>query len=116
MRLAEATASPDAEPSIASIQGIVCEEFGILRRDLLSARRSVGICRPRQIAMWLAVRLTSQSIPAIARSFSRDHTTVLHAVEAVERRIFDCDAWGRSAIALQRRLCDDERQLELGGV
>ena len=104
------------EPSIAEIQAVTCEEFGILHCDLLSDRRSVELVRPRQIAMWLAVCLTTAQLKAIGQSFKRDRTTVRHAVEAIERRIGECDAWGRTAIILRRRLCVDERQMELGGI
>ena len=106
----------DMNLTVAEIQETVCAEFGIELADLLSDRRSVAIVRPRQIAMWLARQLTPKSIPMIGRCFNRDHTTVLHAVETVERRIFESDVWGRTAIALKRRLCADERQMELGSV
>lgn len=37
--------------------------------------------------MWLAGRTTSHSLPEIGRAFGdRDHTTVMHAIRAVERR------------------------------
>ena len=50
-----------------------------------SARRSVAIARPRQIAMYLAKRLTSKSLPEIGRKFGgKDHTTVMHAVKRIE--------------------------------
>jgi chromosomal replication initiator protein len=38
--------------------------------------------------MYLAAKLTLQSLPAIGRRFgNRDHTTVIHAIRAVEHRI-----------------------------
>ncbi|MDH5470711.1 MAG: chromosomal replication initiator protein DnaA, partial [Gammaproteobacteria bacterium] len=52
--------------------------------DLLSARRSRTITRPRQIAMSLAKELTTHSLPEIGAAFGgRDHTTVLHACRKV---------------------------------
>ena len=53
--------------------------------DLISARRTADVVRPRQIAMFLAKNLTPNSLPVIGRKFGgRDHTTVLHAVRKIE--------------------------------
>ena len=44
------------------------------------------MARPRQIAMFLAKKLTSRSLPEIGRRFAnRDHTTVIHAVKTISR-------------------------------
>ncbi len=105
-----------AEPSIADIQAAVCGEFGVTLSKLLCDRTSRDLARPRQVGMWLSVKLTSQSLPAIGRMFCRDHTTVMHSVEVVERCIFDCNAWGTTAIALYRRFTQEADQLSLGGL
>ena len=53
---------------------------------MLSPRRSRPLARPRQIAMYLAKKLTSRSLPEIGRKFAnRDHTTVIHAVKTVDK-------------------------------
>jgi len=66
--------------SIENIQKTVAEYYKIRVADLLSARRSRSITRPRQLAMALAKELTSHSLPEIGDAFGgRDHTTVLHA-------------------------------------
>ena len=50
-----------------------------------SARRLRAVARPRQIAMYLAKKMTACSLPEIGRQFGgRDHTTVMHAVRKVE--------------------------------
>lgn len=59
--------------------------YGIPASAILGTDRSRRFARPRQIAMYLARSLTGRSYPEIAVSFGRDHTTVMHAVEAVER-------------------------------
>jgi chromosomal replication initiator protein len=54
--------------------------------DLLSERRAREVARPRQIAMYLAKKMTPRSLPEIGRRFGkRDHTTVMHAVKKVEQ-------------------------------
>ena len=66
--------------TIENIQKTVAEYYKIRIADLLSARRSRSITRPRQLAMALSKELTSHSLPEIGDAFGgRDHTTVLHA-------------------------------------
>ncbi len=72
--------------TIDKIQTIVCQFFKISKNEMLSARRSRYLVRPRQTAIYLAKLLTSKSLPEIGRSFSnRDHTTVIHSVKTIER-------------------------------
>jgi chromosomal replication initiator protein len=71
--------------TVEYIQKTVAEYFKIKVADLFSKKRSRQIVRPRQIAMWLAKNLTSQSYPSIGEAFGgRDHTTVLHAVRTID--------------------------------
>ncbi|MFK3890202.1 chromosomal replication initiator protein DnaA [Sphingomonas sp. NPDC079357] len=71
--------------TIDQIQKLVCEHFELKPLDLLSARRARAVARPRQIAMYLAKRLTTRSLPEIGRKFGgRDHSTVIHAVRRIE--------------------------------
>ncbi|ADZ68440.1 chromosomal replication initiator protein DnaA [Polymorphum gilvum] len=70
---------------IEDIQRVVSKHYNVTKADLLSARRTRTIVRPRQIAMYLAKVMTPRSLPEIGRRFgNRDHTTVLHAVRKVE--------------------------------
>lgn len=72
--------------TLDEIQKKIAEFYNIKMADMHSSRRSRDIARPRQIAMYLSKRLTSKSLPEIGRSFGgRDHTTVIHAVKAVEK-------------------------------
>jgi chromosomal replication initiator protein len=71
--------------TIDEIQKAVSAHFEIKPIDLVSARRAVVVARPRQIAMYLAKRLTTRSLPEIGRKFGgRDHSTVIHAVRRIE--------------------------------
>lgn len=71
--------------SIDNIQKTVAEYYKIRTSDLLSAKRTRSIARPRQIAMALAKELTQYSLPEIGNQFGgRDHTTVLHATRKVK--------------------------------
>lgn len=71
--------------TVENIQKTVADYFKIKVADLFSKKRSREIARPRQVAMWLAKNLTSQSYPSIGEAFGgRDHTTVLHAVRTID--------------------------------
>ena len=71
--------------TIDDIQRKVADYYNLRMSDLLSARRSRTIARPRQVAMYLSKILTTRSLPEIGRKFGgRDHTTVIHAVKRIE--------------------------------
>lgn len=71
--------------TIDEIQKLVSTHFDLKPVDLISARRARAVARPRQIAMYLAKRLTTRSLPEIGRKFGgRDHSTVIHAVRRIE--------------------------------
>jgi len=72
--------------TIDLIQSIVCKFFKISKNEMLSARRSRYLVRPRQTAIYLTKILTSKSLPEIGREFSnRDHTTIIHSVKTIEK-------------------------------
>ena len=72
--------------SIDKIQNVTSNFFSINLQEMLSQRRSRPLARPRQIAMYLAKKLTTRSLPEIGRKFAnRDHTTVIHAVKTIQK-------------------------------
>ena len=74
--------------NVESIQNIVAVYFNLNIQEMLSPRRSRSLARPRQIAMYLAKKYTTNSLPDIGRKFSnRDHTTVIHAVKKIDELV-----------------------------
>jgi chromosomal replication initiator protein len=74
-------------PSIQTILEVVAGFYDVRLADLLSKRRNKSIARPRQIGMWLARKHTRYSLEEIGSYFGgRDHTTVMHAIRAVDLR------------------------------
>jgi chromosomal replication initiator protein len=72
--------------TVDKIQNVVSNYFNISLSEMLSQRRSRPLARPRQIAMFLAKKMTTRSLPEIGRRFAnRDHTTVIHAVKTITR-------------------------------
>lgn len=75
-----ALAAPPRIPGIDIIKG-VANKHGVTVTDLRSPRRPAYLTDIRQEAMALVYQLRPDlSLPAIARLFNKDHTTVLHAV------------------------------------
>jgi chromosomal replication initiator protein len=84
--LADFLRAYDRRVTIEEIKKKVAEHYGLKVQELESPVRSRSIVRPRQIAMFLARKLTPRSYPEIGRRFgNRDHTTVMHAFETIER-------------------------------
>ena len=68
------------------IQEVVAAHFRIKIDDLVSKRRTRNVTVPRQLAMFLCREMTDWSLPKIGEFFGgRDHTTVIHAYEKVNR-------------------------------
>jgi chromosomal replication initiator protein len=80
--------SPGAKTSIEDIQRKTAEFYKLDVKDFHSPQRARRVARPRQVAMYLARKLTTRSLPEIGRRFGgRDHTTVLHACRRIEALI-----------------------------
>ena len=72
--------------TVDKIQNTVSNFFNLSLNEMLSQRRSRPLARPRQIAMYLAKKMTTRSLPEIGRRFAnRDHTTVIHAVKTITK-------------------------------
>ena len=83
--LADQLRAHEKKLTIDEIQKRVAEYYHLKPSDMVSARRAREVARPRQVAMYLAKRLTPRSLPEIGRRFGgRDHTTVMHAVKRID--------------------------------
>ncbi len=58
----------------------VAAKYRVRAADILSASRAHVLIPPRHEAMFRCVAETSLSLPAIARIFHRDHTSIGHGV------------------------------------
>lgn len=83
--LADILKQSDRKVTVEEIQRKVSEHYNIRLSDLLGPKRLRTVARPRQVAMYLAKKLTTRSLPEIGRRFGgRDHTTVMHGVRRIE--------------------------------
>jgi len=86
------------------IQKVVADYFDIRMADMTSNRRPQNIAFPRQVAMYLCREMTSQSLPTIGASFSRNHATVLHACRLVGDRLKTDGELRQNMVVIQQRL------------
>ena len=75
-------------PTAAMIITETSRYFGIDEEVIKGPSRSREAVNARQAAMYLVRRMTNLSTPDIGREFGkRDHTTVLHSLEQIEKRL-----------------------------
>lgn len=71
--------------TVDEIQKACAAHYRIDPAEMRSKRRARAVARPRQVAMYLAKKMTPRSLPEIGRIFGgRDHSTVIHAVRTIE--------------------------------
>ena len=91
--------------NVESIQNTVASYFNLNIQEMLSARRSRSLARPRQIAMYLAKQHTTNSLPDIGRKFSnRDHTTVIHAVKKINELIDKDEEIRKNVLEIRKKI------------
>ena len=94
----------DSKPDIEAIQRVVSECFHIRLADLKSKKRTQRVAFCRQVAMYLCRKITSNSFPSIGEHFGRDHSTVIHAFNLIERRVNNDSGFRFSIEKIERRL------------
>ena len=109
---------PGVKTSIEDIQRKTAEFYKLDVKDFHSPQRARRVARPRQVAMYLARKLTTRSLPEIGRRFgSRDHTTVLHACRRIEALIGE-DALFRLEVdflsQMLRQLSTSKKPIRIG--
>lgn len=66
----------------------VARRLGLDPSELYARDRRAKLAFPRQLCMYLAEKVTSMSLREIGKQLGgRDHTTVLHAIGAIEKRM-----------------------------
>ncbi len=74
--------------TIDKIKSAVAHYFNLNPSDLESKSRKKELVEPRQLAMYICKELTNATLETIGRHFgNRDHTTVLHALNTMERNL-----------------------------
>ena len=85
--LRSVVSTSEPKRSIPSIQRAVAEEFGLKPEQLREKSNARAIAYPRQVAMYVCKEALGSSLPEIGKAFGgKHHTTVLHAVNKIEKR------------------------------
>ena len=82
--------SPNAAREVTPqlIINVVSEHFGITPLDLIGQKRSKELVFPRQIAMYLCREMLDAPLTGIGKMMGdRDHTTVMHGIEKIEKEM-----------------------------
>jgi chromosomal replication initiator protein len=75
-------------PTIHRVQEVVARRWGVTPEGLRSKARIKTLTVPRQIAMYLARELLQMQLVEIGQAFGgRDHSTVIHSVDKVQRQM-----------------------------
>jgi chromosomal replication initiator protein len=91
--------------TVERIIGEVCHHFHLTRAEIASVRRTARIAVPRQLAMYLCRQHTDTPLNRIGAELGgRDHSTVVHALGAIERRLQKDATLRHAVLALEARL------------
>ena len=89
-------------PKIRFIVSVVCNYRGVLPQQIKSPQQVRFIAYARQEIMYLAKRIADLSYPQIGDFLNRDHTTIMHGVRAVEKRMNACDEYRKEMDRLEK--------------
>lgn len=76
-----------ANITVESIRDFICRQYKVSVHDLQSKARTKNIVFPRQMAMYMARKLTDEGLSVIGKAFNRDHSTVVHSIRVVTELI-----------------------------
>ncbi len=87
------------------IQEIIANYYKISVADLKGTKKPKNIAYPRQIGMYLSRKLLDISLSAIGEDYGgRDHTTVLHACNKIEKDLDKDPALAETLLELEKRI------------
>jgi len=73
--------------TIEEIQSAVAKKYNVTVGQILSLERTQSLVTPRQLAMYIARKLTTKSLQEIAVAFDKKHATILHGVKTINQRL-----------------------------
>lgn len=91
--------------TLDTIEKAVCAFFSITPNDLKGKSKKKEIAVGRQIAMFLAKDMTDSSLKTIGLHFGgRDHSTVIHALNTIEKKIESSNEERKKIEELKKRI------------
>lgn len=83
--------APRQKISVEQILKSVAAVFQVRVSDLRGSVRTKEVALPRQVAMYLAGKLINESLQMLGDSFGRTHSTILHAIKNIEKKMAEGD-------------------------
>lgn len=77
--------------SAETIIDTVCKYYNIKKEQVLGKSRPKNVVIPRQMAMYIAREELNDSFPALVKYFNKDHSTIVHAYERVQKALKNND-------------------------
>jgi hypothetical protein len=90
-------------PSIVDIQKACAAHFKIPLMSIINHRQIACATIPRQVGMYLARQLTTESKANISRAFYRDGSTVSHGIARIEKLIKEDPSLAADVAAIRAR-------------
>lgn len=75
------------EITLTAIQTKVCDMYGVSWAQIAGAGRRTDIVDARFAYCWLCKNFLKMTLKRIAETINRDHTSVIHALNEVQRRM-----------------------------
>lgn len=94
--------APRQRITVEQILKSVATIFQVRVSDLKGSKRTKDIALPRQVAMYLAKEMISESLMMLGASFGKTHSTILHAYKTIEDKLSH-DETLRRQIGMVRR-------------
>ncbi len=108
------TAEPDEIENAERLLHLICQHFNVGLLDLLKQDRHPQLALARHLAMYLLKSKFGFSFPAIGKLLGgRDHTTVMHGVQKIERDRGKDPAVKGTLEALEGKLQNHSERLDL---
>lgn len=90
--------------SVEAIQSLTCQVYQVSLEELTGPSRKKRLVRSRNLAIYLCRHYTKKTLKDLARAFHRTHSSVLHALERVERELKISPALGQELKFLEQKL------------
>lgn len=77
--------------SAETIIDTVCKYYNVKKEQVLGKSRPKNVVIPRQMAMYIAREELNDSFTALVKYFNKDHSTIVHAYERVQKALKNND-------------------------
>lgn len=96
--------APMQKITVEQILKSVATIFQVRVSDLKGSCRTKDIALPRQVAMYLALKMIKESLQTLGNYFGRTHSTLLHACKNIEKKLVSDEMLRRQISMVERNI------------